>query len=282
MERGLSDSLRFGLASITVGLVLLLGQMALWFYVQTGIELSGSPVTQVSIFFLLELLYLAIIVVGARYVQKSVAWMSKSGDLRSLGGVLSSALSSRSDLRIGILAGAIYGVFYAFVSSILVYQPTVDFASAYGATYPALATVACCGNLGATPMVVVYLAPQLHLGLQLLPLDMLLLTVIPILVVVNSSIASFAIRRRPRAGGGLWVSGIGATVGLFTACPTCAGYFLASAFGSLGAASLAVALAPYQLAFVAFSIPILLLSPWLTATSLRRAVLASCKLPNQA
>ncbi len=280
MKSGPSASLRFGLASIAMGLALLLAQMALWFYAQTAIEVSGSPFTQVSLFFLLELLYLAVIVVGARYLQKSLRGMSKSGDLQSLSGVLSSALNSRRDLQIGILFGVLYGAFYAFVSSILVYQPSVDFASAYGVAAPALAAAACCGNLGATPMIVVYVAPQLHLGLQLIPLDLLFITVIPILIAVNSTIASFAIRRRPRAGGGLWVGGIGAAVGLFTACPTCAGYFLASALGSLGAATVAVALAPYQLAFVAFSIPILLVSPLLTAASLRKAILTSCRIPN--
>ncbi len=280
MNSGPSASLRFGLASISMGLGLLLTQMALWFYVQAAIEVSGSPFAQVSLFFLLELLYLAVIVVGAGYLQKFVRGMSKSGDLQSLRGVLSSALNSRRDLRIGILVGVLYGVFYAFVSSILVFQPTVDFASAYGAAAPSVAAAACCGNLGATPMIVVYLSPQLHLGLQLIPLDLLFITVIPILIAVNSIIASFAIRTRPRAGGGVWVGGIGAAVGLFTACPTCAGYFLASALGSLGAATLAVALAPYQLAFVAVTVPILLLSPLLTAISLRKAVLASCKVPN--
>ncbi len=277
MKAGGDVSLRFGLASISAGLALLLVQMGLWFYIQGAVELLGIPFLQVSLFFLLELLSLTIVVIGTRYLRKTILEM-RPRDLQSLGGVISSALSSRKDARLGFAVGAAYGIFYAFVSSILVYQPTVDFGTAYGAVSPGVAAAACCGDIGATPTMVVYLAPQLHLGLQLIPLDLLFLTVIPILVAINATIAFFAVRSRPKRGGTVWLGGVGAAVGLFTACPTCAGYFLASAFGSIGAASLAVALAPYQLAFVLFSIPVLLVSPLLTASSLRRAVLAECRI----
>src|SRR5207245_6335138 len=125
----------------------------------------------------------------------------------------------------------------------------------------------CC-SYRTIPVIVVYLLPQLHLGLQLVPLDLLLLVVVPILIAFNFAVASFAFRNRPTRSGRVWLSGFGAAVALFTSCPTCAGYFLGGSLGGLAAASLAVALAPYQLAFVVVSLPVLLLSPLLVARNL--------------
>ena len=71
---------------------------------------------------------------------------------------------------------------------------------------------------------------------------------------------------------------LAAVVGLFTACPTCAGLFLASSVGGIGT-TLAVALAPYQLLFIAVTVPVLLLGPLFTALSVKRTYEASCSVP---
>jgi len=63
----------------------------------------------------------------------------------------------------------------------------------------------------------------------------------------------------------------GAAVGLFTACPTCAGFFLAESIGGIGATTLAVALTPYQALFIAVSIPLLVAMPFFFAIRLRKA-----------
>ncbi|MDG7022257.1 MAG: hypothetical protein JRN07_02535, partial [Nitrososphaerota archaeon] len=61
----------------------------------------------------------------------------------------------------------------------------------------------------------------------------------------------------------------GAAVGLFTACPTFAGFFLAESIGGLGATTLAVALAPYQALFIGVSIPLLVVMPFFFAARVR-------------
>jgi hypothetical protein len=266
-----------GGASIAAGVILLFAQMELWNLSQEAIANSPSSPLEVGFYFGLESFYLAVVVGGVLYLRRALR--TGPSDLSKITGVLSAAFRSRADVRIGAVAALAYLVFYAVVSSVIVYQPGVDFASAYGAAGPGVSTVACCGTLGSTPAVIVYLAPQLHLGLQVIPLDLLFLIVIPILVGANTALASYALRNRPRGTGGMWLGGVGAIVGLFTACPTCAGYFLAGTLGGLGGSSLAFALAPFQLAFILMSIPLLFVSLFATAFSVKRAFVASCRLP---
>jgi hypothetical protein len=136
--------------------------------------------------------------------------------------------------------------------------------------------------VGTVPALIVYLAPQAHLALQILPLDVLFAFVVPLLVGLNVTVAVHAVRNKDVRANVGWVSSVGILAGLFTGCPTCAGLFLASAFGGLGATSLAVALAPYQMLFVIVSIPLLALSPLLIEFNARRARRAACPVPGAA
>ncbi len=270
-----------GFVATGAGSLLILIQMAIWSYVQGTIwTIGGSAAAgRVVSFFLLESICLVLIVAGGYSLYKSVEGETPPGDgTWNVADVIRSALDSRRDVRVGVLGGLLYAGFYAVVSSIIVYQPTVDFAQAYGAASPSWNAVSCCGSFGSIPMIVAYLAPQLHLGIQLIPVDLLLLVVIPILVAFNSTIASFAFRNRPRGPARVWLGGLGAAVALFTSCPTCAGYFLGSTLGGLAATSLALALAPYQVAFILVSIPVLLVSPLVVARGVGKTLQAECKI----
>ena len=270
---------RIGAAAVAAGSTLVLLQMLIWFYSQTVIWTDGETTAggQVARFFLLESVCLLLIVLGSYSLYRGLEPSVGRADGRwSAAEVLVNAVKSRRDVRIGVAVGILYAIFYAVVSSMIVYQPSVDFAQAYGATSTSWSAVACCGSYGTIPMIVVYLLPQLHLGLQLVPLDLLLLVVVPILVAFNFAVASFAFRNRPMGSRRMWLSGFGAAVALFTSCPTCAGYFLGSSLGGLAAASLAVALSPYQLAFVVVSIPVLLLSPLLVARNISKGLQDGC------
>jgi len=269
-----------GAVAVGAGSALILLQMLIWFYAQTVIWTSGGTTAQgqVAGFFLLESVWLLLIVLGSYSLYRSLEPPIRRADGRwSVAEVLVNAVRSRGDVRVGVIAGIVYAIFYAVVSSMIVYQPSVDFTQAYGATSPGWSAVACCGGYGTIPMVVVYLSPQLHVGLQLIPLDLLLLAVVPILIALNSTVASFAFRNRPMGSRRVWLSGFGAAVALFTSCPTCAGYFLGGSLGGLAATSLAVALAPYQLAFVLVSLPVLLLSPLLVARSISKSLQDGCR-----
>lgn len=272
---------RIGGVAVGAGSTLILSQMLIWFYAQSVIWTSGGTAAeeQVAGFFLLESVCLLLIVLGSYSLYRGLEPPAGRADGRwSAVEVLVSALKSRRDMRIGVTVGILYAVFYAVVSSMIVYQPSVDFAQVYGVTSTSWSAVACCGGYGTIPMVVVYLLPQLHLGLQLVPLDLLLLVVVPILIAFNFAVASFAFRNRPTGSRRTWLSGFGAAVALFTSCPTCAGYFLGGSLGGLAATSLAVALAPYQLAFVVVSVPVLLLSPLLVARNISRGLRDGCRI----
>jgi hypothetical protein len=268
------NPLSVALAALSGGSILLAGQMLVWFGAQDS--LLSVAWTSVGEFFLLEAAWIGVVGLGMALLLRHLA-AGVEGDYTSVRKIVSDALASREDRRAGVAIGLAYAAFYAVVSSFVVYQPTVDFARVYGATGPGFAFAGCCGAAGAVPSLVVYLAPALHLGMQLVPVDLVFLAVIPVLVGVNVTVASFALRNRPRSKRRGWLGGVGAVVALFTACPTCAGYFLASGLGGLGAATVAVALAPYQVLFIVVSLPLLVASPALVAAAVRRAYVTGCK-----
>lgn len=173
-----------------------------------------------------------------------------------------------------IASALLYGVFYAVITSMIVYQPTVDFVQAYGAHLPSVQVTPLPASPLFTPVVTVYLAN--HLGLLLIPLTILLLVATSLLVGLNFALAGFAFDSRARGAGRGWVGGIGAVVGLFTGCPTCAGLFFANVLGGAGAVSFAALLGYYQPAFILLSIPVLLAAPYLTSRSLSKVFREGC------
>ena len=116
------------------------------------------------------------------------------------------------------------------------------------------------------------------MALQLVPVTVLVSVGVPFLVGFDVTVAAHSLRSGTRPGA-RWFGSVGLLTGLFTGCPTCAGLFLAGAVGGLGATTLAVALAPYQLLFILVSIPLLLASPLLMADSLRRTSSGYCAIP---
>jgi hypothetical protein len=214
-----------------------------------------------SVFLLLLGFYLAL-----QYLKE----VSSSSPSSSLLAIIGSAVSDNRLLRVAIAATLLYGLLYAFASSIVVFQPSVDFATAYSATGVASwGPFPCCGSPGTYPELILYVSPA-HLAVQLVPLSVLLLFVVPPLVGLNLSIALFSVRRTVARVTGRWMVACGAAVGLFTACPTCAGFFLAESIGGIGATAFAVALAPYQALFIVVSIPLLVLMPFFFAMRVKK------------
>lgn len=235
-----------------------------YYFVRSG----GSPSTVFS-FYLAEAISIFLLLLGFYIAYQFLRSKSSASPFSSSLAVIGSAISDRRLGRTALAASALYGLLYAFSSSIIVFQPTVDFATAYGATGVSWSSVPCCGDVGTLPEVVFYLSPA-HLAVQLVPLSVLLLFIVPPLVGLNLSIALFSVRRTVARVTGRWMVACGAAVGLFTACPTCAGFFLAESIGGIGATTLAVALAPYQALFIAVSIPLLVLMPFFFATRVRK------------
>jgi hypothetical protein len=231
-------------------------------------------------YYVFEGLAIATLAGGAFLIYKGIVSSTVEPGSDSIRSMLAEALKSRRDVRIGIAAAVIYGLVYLFVSSVVVFQPTVNFATAYGVTGTSWNAAACCGAPGTVPALIVYLIPQAHLALQILPLDALFAVLVPILVGLNVAVASHSFRNKVLRTNTGWLGSVGLLAGLFTGCPTCAGLFLAGAVGGFGATTLAVALAPFQLLFVVLSIPLLLASPLVVALYSRNAMRAACAIPS--
>jgi len=168
-----------------------------------------------------------------------------------------------------------YGLFFSLVSGTLVYQPEVNFAIHYGATIPSGFIAPCCDGPGYMPKIIIYLTE--HVGLQVIPVNLVLQIIVSYLVGLNASIAISVYRISKKDRG---VSTIGAAAGLFIACPTCAGTFLSIFIGTASGIALSIALTQMQTMFIAISIPILLVTPYVMAKKLRNND-GSCKIEGE-
>lgn len=165
-----------------------------------------------------------------------------------------------------------YGIFFSLVSGTLVYQPEVNFAIHYGATIPSGFIAPCCDSPGYMPKIIVYLTE--HVGLQIIPINLVLQVIVSYLVGLNAAVAvnAYTISKKGRG-----MSTIGAATGLFIACPTCAGTFMSIFIGTASGIALSIALTQMQTLFIAISIPVLLVTPYIIAKKLQNTD-GSCKI----
>jgi hypothetical protein len=261
-----------GLGSMAAGTSVAVFNMFYWGRDQYYFARSGGSPSSILLFYLAQAISIFLLLLGFYLAYQYLRRKSSNSPFSSSLAIIGSAVSDRRLVRVAVAAAAVYGVLYAFASSVIVFQPSVNFATAYGATGAgSWSSVPCCGDVGTLPEVVLYLSPA-HLAIQLVPLSVLLLFIVPPLVGLNLSIAMFSVRRTVAKVTGRWMVACGAAVGLFTACPTCAGFFLAESVGGIGATTLAVALAPYQAVFIAVSIPLLILMPFFFAIRVRKTM----------
>jgi hypothetical protein len=171
-----------------------------------------------------------------------------------------------------VITSLTYGIFFSLVSGTLVYQPEVNFATHYGAVIPSGFVAPCCGEPGYMPKIIVYMTE--HVGLQIIPINLVLQVIVSYLVGLNASMAisAYTISKKGRG-----LTSIGAITGLFIACPTCAGTFMSVFIGTASGIALSIALTQLQTAFIAISIPVLLITPIIMAKKLRNSD-GSCKI----
>jgi hypothetical protein len=174
--------------------------------------------------------------------------------------------------KIFLVTFVCYGIFFSLISGTLIYQPEVTFSIHYGATIPSGFVAPCCGEPGYMPKIIVYLTE--HIGLQIIPINLVLQVIVSYLVGLNTAIAvsAFTVSRKGRG-----MSTIGSATGLFIACPTCAGTFLSVFVGTASGIALTIAFTQLQTLFIAIAIPILLITPFVMAKKLRNAD-GSCKI----
>jgi hypothetical protein len=91
--------------------------------------------------------------------------------------------------------------------------------------------------------------------------------IVSYLVGLNTTLAIKAISTIKKSGG---LTGIGATTGLFIACPTCASTFFTIFIGSSSAVTVTLVLTQLQTLFIGITIPILLLIPIIIAKKIQK------------
>src|SRR5919108_5616874 len=219
-------------------------------------------------------LYGAYIIFQSHQMRTAVG----AGSGRSLISFITNAFSNRKYWTIMVVAAISYGIFFGFLSQILVYRPDVSFTER-GIEVPSVDMIPCCSAPGYMPMLTVYITD--HFLILIIPVNVILAAVVSMLVGFNVALSIFAYRmKRSMHAKTSLVGGIGATSGLFVGCPTCAGSILSAVLGVgvAGAGTSASVLAPFHTLFIAASIPALIIAPFLIARSIRS--LSSCSSSN--
>ena len=213
-------------------------------------------------FYNLFIISIGMIGVGLRKLQKRVA---ATGNTTALSMICSNTLGSKAK-KTFVITFIIYGIFFSMTSGILVYQPEVIFSYHYGAEIPSAHVTPCCGPPGYMPKFVAYLTE--HIGINIVPINLLLQIIVSYLVATNTALAVNAISITKKTGG---LGSIGATTGLFIACPTCVGSFLSLFIGAASAVTFTIAVTELQTLFIAITIPILILTPFIISRKIIRS-----------
>lgn len=171
--------------------------------------------------------------------------------------------------KVMITAALGYSIFFGFLSQIFIYRNDISF-SQQGIAIPSINIVACCNIPGYVPMFSAYITD--HFLILLIPINIILALVVSALVGFNTALAIYAFRISIKIKSTKKISfigSLGAASGLFVGCPTCAGSFFSAllGFGTVGE-SISV-LASFQTLFIALSIPVLIITPFLVARSIR-------------
>jgi hypothetical protein len=216
---------------------------------------------------------------GTYVIFRSEYIRTSSSPTNSLISFITGVFSDRNYWKIMILAAIGYGIFFGFLSQILVYRADVSFTERE-IEVPSLDLIPCCAAPGYMPMVTLYITD--HFLILIIPLNVILATIVSLLVGFNVALSIFAFRlKKSLQTKTSLAAGIGATSGLFVGCPTCAGSLISALLGigiagaGAGGTSASV-LAPFQTLFIAASIPALVVAPFLTARSIRSA--SSCNI----
>ena len=179
--------------------------------------------------------------------------------------VIAKTTMNSKSRKIFLVTFIAYGMFFSLTSGLIVYQPDVIFSHHYDAVVPSAHMNACCGEPGYMPTIIVYITD--HVGLQIIPINLVLVIMVSYLVGLNTTLAVKAISTTKKSGG---LTGISATTGLFIACPTCASTFFTIFIGSSSAVTLTLVLTQLQTLFIGITIPILLLTPIIIAKKIQK------------
>lgn len=167
-----------------------------------------------------------------------------------------------------------YGIFYAIVSAMLIYHPE-SFSEIHGVAIPSMVMMSY-GPVGYVPAMATYFTE--NIGVLIIPINLVVTLIVSTLVGFNSVLSIYAFKNRPKKTTTPLLGALGATTGLFAACPTCASYYIFSIMAGSLAPTVAAFTSTYYTLFVAISIPLLLVTPLIIASSIRKMTYGKCSL----
>jgi hypothetical protein len=206
------------------------------------------------------------IVYGIKNIYKG---FQRSSNPNSLMYYITNAFSKRKYWEIMIISAIFYAIIFGFLSQIFIFRPDISFRQ-QGITIPSVNLVTCCNAPGYVPMLSIYITE--HFLALIIPLNAILAVTVAGLVGFNVALAFSTLefsRRASNAGRVSFLGSIGAAGGLFIGCPTCAGSLISGilGFGFVGSVSV---LASFQTLFIAIALPVLILTPFFIAGTMRR------------
>ncbi len=172
-------------------------------------------------------------------------------------GYISIILTNKTYWKIFIVSSIVYGIFFGFLSQILIYHADVE-----GNTAPSLSVTLCCNYPGYVPMITMELTEIF--SILIIPLNLILAITVSLLVGFNFALNVYFLKifRVQSQRKFSITSTFGVFSGLFIGCPTCAGSLFSVLVG-FGTSATISALAPFQSLFIVITIPILIGTPLL-------------------
>jgi MFS family permease len=172
-------------------------------------------------------------------------------------GYISMILTNKTYWKIFIASSIVYGIFFGFLSQILIYHADVE-----GNTAPSLSVTLCCNYPGYVPMITMELTELF--SILIIPINLILAITVSLLVGFNFALNVYFLKifRDQSQRKFSITSTFGVFSGLFIGCPTCAGSLFSVLVG-FGTSATISALAPFQSLFIVITIPILIGTPLL-------------------
>jgi hypothetical protein len=205
---------------------------------------------------------------------------SQTGSHFGLFKIINNVISNKNYFRIFWPASIGYGIFYSLVSGMLLYKPEgLSVMHDNGGIAIPSVIITSYGPIGYVPIFSVYFTE--HLGLLIIPINLLIAVFISSLVGVNVVMSAYAFKNLRKntvanKSRGSTLSLLGASIGLFTACPTCASFYIFSLMTASITSTIASFTVVLDIIFLITSIPLLLLAICMTAATIRRMTSESC------
>src|SRR5208337_3307833 len=168
--------LRGGVFTAACGVATVFGSLLMYWMLASSVRVLTNVISGELVSF--SYLTLGVMLLGVLITLYGV-WETLSftetvaGNQSSVSVVLVKVFGVRKYSWMLLMSAVTYGLFYAVVSSIIIYRPQEKFSREYFAAIPSVVVAVCCGNLGSIPVFTVYLTD--HLGLLLIPVNILIL-----------------------------------------------------------------------------------------------------------